>query len=156
MALHFTHEEAPLKPGAIEEAEKRLGRKLPEDYKRFLLKHHGGHPEPSEFQFVPPGSEGEKDWGSVAYFLGLAEGPESVDEYLISYGDRSPRDTIPIARDPGGNPVLLAISGKNQGKVFFWMREHEPEDEERIQEYDYLGFVANSLDEFLGSLTKSA
>ncbi|HYO55588.1 SMI1/KNR4 family protein [Archangium sp.] len=150
MTLQFTDGEASLTPETIQEAEQRLGRKFPEEYKRFLLKQHGGHPEPCEFAFV---RQGQKDWGAVAYFLSLTGEHENIADYLVSYEDRIPRDTIPIARDPGGNPILLTLGGKNQGKVYFWMREHEPEDPDEVQEYGYLGFVANSLDEFLGALT---
>ncbi len=153
LTLQFTKEKAPLTPEAIQAAEQRLGRKFPEDYKRFLLKHHGGHPEPCGFEFVQPRSNGKKDWALIAYFLGLDGKHETIADYLVSYEDRIPRDTIPIARDPGGNPILLTLGGKNQGKVYFWMRENEPEDPDEVQEYDYLGFVANSLDEFLGALT---
>jgi cell wall assembly regulator SMI1 len=150
MALQFTDEEAPLTPEALQEAEQRLGRKFPEEYKRFLLKHHGGHPEPCGFAFV---RQGQKDWGVIAYFLTLTGEHETIASYLVSYEDRTPRDTLPIARDPGGNPILLTLGGKNQGKVYFWMRDHEPEDPDEVQEYDYMGFVANSLDEFLRALT---
>ncbi|NMO17778.1 SMI1/KNR4 family protein [Pyxidicoccus fallax] len=151
MKLQFTHGKEPLTPERIQEVEAQLGRKLPDEYKRFLLKQHGGHPEPCEFEFV---RQGEKDWAVIAYFLNLGDEHETLSEYLISYEDRIPRDTLPIARDPGGNPILLAVSGKNQGKVYFWMREYEPDDPDEVQEYDHLGFVANSLDEFLGALTK--
>lgn len=153
MALQFTHEKAPLTPERIQEVEKQLGRKFPDEYKRFLLKQHGGHPEPCQFEFTQPGRDEEKDWGIIAYFLNLGDQHETLFEYLSSYEDRIPRDTLPIARDPGGNPILLAISGKNQGKVYFWMRDNEPEDEEELQKYDHLGFIAKSLDEFLGALT---
>ena len=30
---------------------------------------------------------------------------------------------LPIAVDPGGNLVLLAIEGEDTGKVFFWNHE---------------------------------
>lgn len=154
MKLQFTHGEAPLTPERIQAVETQLGRKLPDEYKRFLLKQHGGHPEPCEFEFTPPGGQGEdKDWGVVAYFLNLGDQDETLSEYLISYEDRIPRQTLPIARDPGGNPILLAVSGKNRGKVYFFMRENEPEDEEQRQEYEHLGFIANSLDAFLEALT---
>lgn len=163
MAVIITDSEAGTSLEAIEEVEIRLGKQFPDEYKCFILKHNGGRPEPCHFRFKHPtgvwdpysnyDANGKWDWGMIAYFLSFSGQHETLFDYLISYEGRIPHDTLPIARDPGGNPILLAVSGANKGKVYFWMRENEPEDEEIINGFDYLGFVADSFTEFLEGLT---
>jgi hypothetical protein len=37
---------------------------------------------------------------------------------------------IPIAHDPGGNMVCLAVTGEKMGKIFFWDHEGISSEEE--------------------------
>jgi hypothetical protein len=43
--------------------EKRIGAKLPADYKKFLKEHNGGRPRPNGFQF-----DGGEEWGVECFF----------------------------------------------------------------------------------------
>jgi len=56
-----------------------------------------------------------------------------------------------VARDPGGNLILLRTSGPNAGKVFFWIKDEEADDDE-VADYNNVCFVAESFDKFLKSL----
>ena len=98
----------------IAAAEKTLGVHFPPDYRRFLLAHNGGVPEPPYF-----GKE------VVHYFFSIA-----VRQKISNLVERArirapdlPKGVIPIATDPFGNAICLAAGRKNRGKVYFW--EHE-------------------------------
>jgi hypothetical protein len=90
----------------------------------------------------------------VRYFLSIS------DNYGISLShkfeiyteaNRVPVNTLPIAVDPGGNLVLIAVSGPETGKVYFW--DHEVEGlEEDSASHRHLHLVAESFSEFLAKL----
>lgn len=63
---------------------------------------------------------------AVRYFLSITRNPtfslaQKYEMYTRSH--RVPKEMLPIAVDPGGNLVLLAIEGEDTGKVFFWNHE---------------------------------
>ncbi|NJO18450.1 MAG: SMI1/KNR4 family protein [Thioploca sp.] len=133
----------------IKEVEETLNIQLPEEYKRFLLLYNGGHPQPGKFKYI---CEDHQNKSLVAWFLAIYEGKaENFLTFFKTYQGRIPQDTIAIARDPGGNLILLGINGKNRGKVFFWLQDFEVEEDE-IPEYSNVCLIANSFDEFLNSL----
>ena len=154
MATKIFDSKGKLSGEALERAERAVGQPLPEQYKRFLLENNGGYPEPASFKITWSGQPWGDQWdvGSVHYFLPVYEGddPNFLDYFEI-YKNRVPEDTIPIAYDPGGNLILLGISGDSRGKVFFWMQDFET-DEDRPADYSNVGFVANSFQEFIDSL----
>lgn len=133
----------------ITKAEKQIGVAFPKPYVSHLLEHNGGSPEPGTFQYA----EGRnKRRSTVAWFFSV--GP-SKDENLLknhkTFVGRIPADTVAIARDPGGNLILLGTAGAKRGRIFFWKREGEaPEGEPATEENVYP--VADSLDEFLKAL----
>ena len=55
---------------------------------------------------------------------------------------------MPIARDPGGNQILLAFAGPNEGKVYFWDHEEEP----AMPNYSNCHLIADSFREFIEGL----
>lgn len=62
---------------------------------------------------------------------------------------RLPPDTMPIARDPFGNLVLLGLHGKCCGNVYFWDHEREPDGQ---PDRSNVELVADSFDRFLRGL----
>lgn len=70
---------------------------------------------------------------------------------LRSHKDRVPAGFLPIARDPGGNLICLALEGENANKVFFWDHENEYEEGEEVG-YKNTNLIASSFEEFLASL----
>lgn len=134
--------------------ESKIECRLPQQYMNFLLQHNGGLPEPSWFKIQWRGQEWAEGWeaDTVEYFLSIYDEPDAnFLNYFETFEGRIPRDTIAIAFDPGGNLILLGTGDKNRGNVFFWMHSYETyEDEE--PDYSNVGFVANSLDEFISSL----
>ncbi|WP_158502293.1 SMI1/KNR4 family protein [Vitiosangium sp. GDMCC 1.1324] len=136
----------------IADFERIIGVELPEQYKRFFLEHNGGSPRPPEFLFQREGEDPQE--GIVAWFLAIHDGPhENILRFFKMFQGRIPADTVSIARDPGGDLILLGIRGPLRGKVFFWTSELETDDGTPT-EPEMLYHVADSFDEFLKSLGK--
>lgn len=154
MSIKILNTKESLNRKSIEKVEKTIACKLPDEYKYFLSIHNGGHPEPCYFRIAWSGQEWEENWQTdkIHYFLAVHEGDISnFIEYFKDYKDRIPTDTVPIAYDPGGNLILLGISGENTGKVFFWLQYFES-DEDETPDYNNVGFIANSFNEFINTL----
>lgn len=140
----------------MQEFEKAIGTQLPQEYKNYLLSHQGGHPTLDVFRVRWSGqnwAEGN-EINSVAWMFSIYNGKdENLLDYYETHHGRIPKDTLPIARDPGGNLILIGISGDNNGKIFFWQREYEVDLEKGLPaDYSNIGFVANSFNEFIDSL----
>ncbi|MGG1646831.1 SMI1/KNR4 family protein [Peribacillus simplex] len=58
-----------------------------------------------------------------------------------------PEDFISIANDPGGNEILIGVSGEYQGKIYFWIHDIEPEEE-----MGNMFILADSFAEFFNNL----
>lgn len=153
MTIHLTESEPSATVDQLNEIERKVGCVLPQQYKEFLLAHNGGRPKPSCFKIQWNGQEWAEGWDAdmIDFFLSV---PADFLDYYDTHKGRVPDDTIPIAYDPGSNLILLGIGENNHGKVFFWMRSEEPDedDEENRGSYHNVGFVANSLNAFLESL----
>ena len=132
----------------LERFEKRIGAKLPEQYREFLICHNGGTPVPSSF--VISRKKGED---SIQQFYGLNYGPtyQRLNELYDLYVDRIPSYVIPIGNDDFGNNICIGIKGKNKGKVFF----SEYYIQGGILKRLLLGgvtLISDSFNEFLNSL----
>lgn len=126
--------------------EAQLGVKLPNSYRDFLKKHNGGYPQPDGFDFA----NGE-DGSSVDKFLEISSSKnESVSEYYNNYKDRIPKDYFPIAKDPGGNLILIGVKNSN-ADIYFWDHENEAEGGD-VPGMDNMHLIASSLDDFINDL----
>ena len=156
MKLKSVYQEHPTTPARIQEAERIIGVALPREYTEYLLSHRGGHPDPDVFRVHWSGQDWAEgnDINSVAWMLAIHNGKdENFLDYYKTHKGRIPDDTVPIARDPGGNLILLGTLGPNKGKVFFWQRDYEIDPGSgQPADYSNVGFVANSFDEFAKSL----
>jgi hypothetical protein len=132
------------------DVEQQLGITLPLDYKGFLLAHNGGQPHPNRFPIAGNSSDTHALLG-LLFGICKDKWGNLVDQVRESR-DRMPPEFIPIGLDPGGNLILLAVSGPNKDKVYFWTHEEEA-DEGEPPTYDNLYFIANSFTEMLDSLT---
>jgi len=134
--------------------EKKLGRRIPETYRAFLLKHNGGYPNLTTFD-VPGAPRRSARSGSVKHFLGigLPEKTENLEYALDMFAGRIPGWLFPIARDPGGNIICVAAEGPNLGKVYMWDHEYEAEEGEPPSESN-IYVIAPTLSQFLGKLRK--
>lgn len=135
-----------LTEGDILAAEKKLQRKIPIEYRNFLLQYNSGYPEPRNFRRPPEG----EIMDSVGCFYGLKTSYGINLEWILEeYKDRMPAEMFPIAQ-VGGCQICLCTEGLNKGKVYFWDSEEEPEPLQ--PNYDNLYYLADSLTDFFASL----
>ena len=137
----------PISDDAIRVFERFSEINLPKSYREFVKTYNGGSPEPDCFDF-----HGGKDGSVLRYFYGIMN--TQSDQDLIyafrTFRQRIPQDVLPIAEDPFGNLVCLAVKGKNRGKIYFW--DHELETEEGEPDYSNMALIADSFDELLEEL----
>jgi SMI1 / KNR4 family (SUKH-1) len=150
MSINIDRSGPQLNENKIAKAESRLGLSIPPAYRRFLMTHNGGHPDPSDFKMTTPRG---REVVSVRTFLGIDMPEETfgLDYVIETFKDRLPRGLFPVARDPGGNIIALATEGENAGKVYFWDHEGEADEGEPPSE-DNLNLVSDSFDSFLKNL----
>lgn len=118
---------------------------FPKDYKEFLLEYNGGVPEKTLIYF---GDDG----GIIKFFLGFSDDSiYGVFDIYCRFIDRIPSNTLPIARDPGGNLFLMSIRGDDYGKIYFWDHEEESYEGE-VPDYSNMTFVANSFTDLINNL----
>jgi hypothetical protein len=132
----------------LEEFEAKIGSRLPEDYREFLINHNGGKPMPCDF--VVTEKEGSD---SLHVIYGIHCGPSyaNLEEVNALYSGRIPRSLITFAEDPFGNAICIGINGDNSGKVFFW--DHELESDDEVEpDYENITLLAESFSEFLSGL----
>ncbi|KGX89727.1 hypothetical protein N781_16000 [Pontibacillus halophilus JSM 076056 = DSM 19796] len=115
---------------------------LPKQYVDFLLEYNGGFPQQSNFKISD--DEGES---LVNKFYGIGDMKGNLGEVFEILEGEIPEEFISIGHDPGGNEILLGVSGEDQGKVYFWIHDVEPEDE-----MDNMHILADSFTEFFTNL----
>lgn len=95
--------------------ESKVGRKLPESYRFFLLENNGGK---WGNNIVDLGVDGET---TVHHIFGLHQGPDysRLDQARERLSFKKRRDFLPIADDSFGNLFLISIKGLDAGSVYF-------------------------------------
>src|SRR5262245_12481319 len=141
----------PTSEVALAEFEKRIGSRLPEDYREFLLAYNGGKPKVSKFVFAD--RTGPYTGSSVRAFAALSAGAhydlyDYLDTYCSEEERRVPSEVLPIGEDNFGNLVCLAITGRHVGRVYFWNHEGETDP----AAYRNMDRIADSFSEFLSKL----
>ncbi|SUD91844.1 MULTISPECIES: SMI1/KNR4 family protein [Psychrobacter] len=131
----------------IEAFEKQYSINLPQEFRSFLMKYNGGKVYPETFVF-----HDKTDASSISYFLGigLKEYYYNLSYTFDMFRDRVPNNLFPIARDPGGNLILVGLSGKELGKIYFW--DHEFEADGNKPDMSNVHYLSSSLDTFLNEL----
>ena len=132
----------------LQTIENKFKIKLPKEYKDFIIKSHLERLDMRRFS-----TKDKKVESIVKYFF---RPYKDYDDDL--YGEiqdftldkKIPRNLIPIAITPAGNRVLLSISGKDTGNVYYWSWDEEPEPP--TQSYQFIRLIEKTLDEFLDAL----
>jgi hypothetical protein len=115
---------------------------LPKQYVDFLLKYNGGYPQESNFKISD--NQGES---LVNKFYGIGDMKSNLAKVFEVLEGEIPEDFISIANDPGGNEILLGVSGEYQDKIYLWIHDIEPEDE-----MGNVFILADSFSEFFNNL----
>jgi hypothetical protein len=140
--------EVQLTNSDIKLLEEKLGVTLPEDYKNFLLLHNGGHPEKDCFPTVSKFLENE----NIAWFYAFYDGEvcNIIKENEFNK-EIIPEEFIAIAYGPFGHDICLGVSGDVLGRVYFFVRNWDL-DEDGQPVPDDLFRIANSFTDFINSL----
>lgn len=148
MTVSFKKAISPVDPEELSGFEQRMGGRLPEDYREFLLSRNGGRVYDNDL--ATP--EGEEIGIAVRSFFSIGDtGEDAIEECLAVYSGRYPGGLLPIAEAAGGNLIMLQIDRPGEGKVYFW--DHETEADEEVQPFwGNLTYVASSFSDFQRSL----
>lgn len=130
--------------------EKRLGKTLPDAYRKFLISYNGATASPSDFESIWFDDQGGKELivASLHYLFGGAE----VGKTLDIVHSRTPPKMLPIGQDPGGNLILLSVAGDTPSGIHYWMNaysEYGEPDNYRVGEIapDFQSFLDSLFDE---------
>ncbi len=110
----------------IDDVEEELGVSFPAQYRDFLLLYNGGEPQSPVGLFhngidKNTGSPTTTGLESVAYFLGIGMGKYYGLEATYNKYKRDLPDTLfPIGIGFAENIILLALTGPNEGRVYWW------------------------------------
>lgn len=145
----------PTDETAIRRLEERLGVRLPEQYRRFLLIYNGSFINlDASIRYM----EGDMENGlPLQCFFGLCREDHgySIESNLDEYvdGSRVMRSFLPIGIDQADDLVCLKIRGDKIGSVYAWIfeEEAEPEDVDAENEagWENMYFLASDLNEFI-------
>jgi cell wall assembly regulator SMI1 len=151
MATTIQNASGSLSMERLKSIERKYNIDFPPEYRHFLLAYNGGQPQPSAFYFKH--TNGSYSDSCVDWFLAIYdEDYSNFENYFDRYKGHLPRvpdELVPIAHDPGGNLICIAVKGENRGAIYFW--DHEREEE--LPTYRNVHLVADSFNEFLESLT---
>ncbi|MCL6511720.1 MAG: SMI1/KNR4 family protein [Anaerolineae bacterium] len=144
MPVTILDAEDPITYNDVARLEERLGFRLPEDYRAFLLQHNGGRPKPNVFSLTDTDLATTED--TIAWFMCIKPGDvNDLLETASALQGRIPNNLLPIAVDPFGNYICIAVLGPDKGRIYFW--DHELEST-----VSNVYFLADSFDNLLHSL----
>jgi len=108
----------PLNKTTIEQTEKTLNVKFPNDYVKTIMKYNGGY---SSIKYFNCGNKKDLVFDSL---LNLKAGEDDVSlvETYNNIKDRLPNNIVPFASDPFGNFICFNFNDK-PATVCFW--DHE-------------------------------
>jgi hypothetical protein len=143
----------PIPEGELSLLEEEIGSQLPEDYRWFvqrygrsLFKKAVACPSAHVHGTIP-----------FAFFYGANNSGEGVLQNYTFYQGQFPKGLIPIGEAGLGDLYLLAATGPNRGKVYYWCHDDiNPEgDEEETESSEAMTAPVNysSLEEVASSFT---
>lgn len=94
--------------------------RLPEDYRRFILKFNGGSVYPRMFRFTVSGEGGFSS--EQEELLDRIYRWDLVQANACTYGAALPTGFLLVAETPGAIEILLSVSKEHFGVIFAWSR----------------------------------
>lgn len=125
---------------ALEAFEQKIGSRLPDEYREFLLTHNGGVPEPAHF--LAPDDPFESDDSpmserEILCFFALhsqkwsTNTPEGTRGFPLQaawkdFNREQPESgLLPIGQDWSGSCICVGLTGAERGKIYFYDHESE-------------------------------
>src|SRR5262245_47792749 len=131
--------------------------RFPLAYRRFLLKHNGGRPEPAHFKMRD--SDGKWESSEIYEFLGIdpgrLDGPGIVRTALI-HRSQLPRYALPIADLDLDDLLLLFTAGPREGQVWRWSAGGAERQGWKLDPENNIAFVCGSFARLLKALHRPA
>ncbi|MEE0930490.1 MAG: SMI1/KNR4 family protein [Acutalibacteraceae bacterium] len=142
----------------IYEFENKYNIKLPELYKKFILKYNGGNTPKTSFKINGISSDIRVFYGfrnvSKNYNFSLLMGSDYLELFIND-------NYLPIATDSFGNELVICVDKDNEGKIYFFDRElnkyHHLTDSIDVffNKVNSKKFVVRSIDERMQGLKDS-
>ena len=106
---------------AIADWEKQSGKRLPDDYRRFVTTYNGGRIYPLIFDRKIP--DEVFSMGEPATFINTFYDWEMVADIWNGgvFDKRNPPGMLVVGSSPGGIEVLLSLEDESYGQVFLWL-----------------------------------
>jgi len=138
--------EPPLTDKEIEIIHKRLGYKLPDEYRQFLQVSNGGVPSPDAVRH-----DGEY-YDYVSCFYAVRNNAYSNDLFvnIEEYKDLILSHYLPIGDSPGGNVYCISLKAEDFGAVYFW--DHDEANYEGEPWEFNMTLLSPSFNKFIESL----
>jgi hypothetical protein len=145
--------------------EAEIGAELPETYRQFLARSNGGYIR-GWYRFKGPTPEGRSPSAFVSDVGGLRDDPNlslrfARGCYLAPPGlqdeseNKIPAALLWIIGDPGGNGICLGLTGSYRGRVYFWIHDEPPAEEQwdgTVESAANIILLANSFTEFIAGI----
>jgi hypothetical protein len=145
LQFRYMPDAVPIAEEAVTNFEREFGRRLPADYREFLLKYgFSAGRSYTRYGKLDQPNELDKD-SDVGVFYGVG-GPGSRTlsaRYRVSRESGMPSHLLPIARSDAGQ-ICLSMEGGSAGRVYLWADPKLELDEEIL--------IAYSFDSFMRSL----
>jgi hypothetical protein len=121
--------------------------RLPDDYRRFMLRYNGGRPYPNMFKHTARDPDGFESASEA--FLDPLYDWQGVVSWSNELANRLPPNCLAIGADPGLLEIVLSLRSEDHGTVFSWVRNWGAWGS---AENSYLCPQAPSFSEFVASL----
>ena len=129
----------------LSEFEARIGYRLPDQYREFLLVHNGALVEPRCF-WVEDDTYSDEIEGC---FYGLHDGyGHNFKSRYLDDPSHFPKKVLPIADDGMGNYICIGLEGSQRGRILFYDHERHWENNTAAD----LEPLADSFENFLSGL----
>jgi hypothetical protein len=146
--------------------EAEIGAELPQTYRQFLARSNGGYIR-GWYRFKGPTPEGRSPSAFVSDVGGLRDDPNLSLRFARGCYLAAPRllqeeseNKIPAALlwiigDPGGNGICLGLTGSYRGRVYFWIHDEPPAEDQwdgTVESAANIILLANSFTDFIAGI----
>ncbi|MFJ1431821.1 SMI1/KNR4 family protein [Capnocytophaga canimorsus] len=136
--MEFSQTEQKLTSADIDDFERKIGLKLPQDFKEHYLKFNGGYPS---FEYV----KGLRNIFTINGFDSIKYGALPIEKLIDDFRESGVdfNNKIPFANDNGDNIFLISLDDSDYGKIYIIEAEF-------LEDKNYI-LVSESFTDFLNS-----
>ncbi|GIJ93219.1 SMI1/KNR4 family protein [Capnocytophaga stomatis] len=136
--MEFSQTEQKLTSADMDDFERKIGLKLPQDFKEHYLKFNGGYPS---FEYV----KGLRNIFTINGFDSIKYGALPIEKLIDDFQESGVdfNNKIPFASDNGDNIFLISLDDSDYGKIYIIEAEF-------LEDKNYI-LVSESFTDFLNS-----